>query len=349
MIYVIFGASGSGKSTLLNIVRNDLGHASAHVKGTTRNKRQYDEEEIVSFPDGLPEEKYQYIYSQYGYEYGIEKAQLDHAIANKIHHFVICNDLEIIQRLRRDYSDCIKVIFLRFDAPMESLEMIQRSRNITDDEIDVRINKIKLLHSLFIEQSDLFDEVIVNRFGNHPERNLRQQLYRIINEETTSLPNLSIIKETINYLMECVRRHERMVIANPAPQKGFLFVIMGMMEGEDSLQDIHYAIINAARNAGYKAERADDKFKFMQINDKILNYINMAEVIVADLTFERPNCYYEVGYAHAKGKKVVLTARRGTKIHFDVSNFQVVMYDTVSELDRKLSNILRGVFAENKE
>jgi len=347
MIYVIFGASGSGKSTLLNIIRSDLGNASAHVKGTTRQKRQYDEEEIVSYPNGLPTEKYQYTYSQYGYEYGIEKSQLDNSIEMDINHFVICNDIDIIERLKRDFPGNIKVIFLRFDAPFESLEMIQQSRNITDDEINVRLNKIKFLHSLFIDHTELFDGVIVNTYGEHPERNLRQQLYRIINDESTPLPNLSIIKETINYLMECVRKHERIIIDNPALQKGFLFIIMGMMEDENSLNDIHYAILNAAKNAGFSAERADDKFKFIQINSKILNYINMAEVIVADLTFERPNCYYEIGYAHAKGKKVVLTAKRDTKIHFDVSNFQVVLYDTVSELDRKLSSILAELYNEN--
>ncbi len=73
MIYIIFGASGSGKSTLLNIIRDDFGVKSTHVKGTTRKKRRYDETEIISYPNGLPKDKYDYIYSQYGYEYGIEK------------------------------------------------------------------------------------------------------------------------------------------------------------------------------------------------------------------------------------------------------------------------------------
>lgn len=118
---------------------------------------------------------------------------------------------------------------------------------------------------------------------------------------------------------------------------------MAMMDEEKSLSDVHYAIHNAAEKAGYKAERVDDKFAFLQINSKILNYINMAEVVVADITYERPNCYYEIGYAHAKGKQVILTAKKGTKIHFDINNFQVLMYESVSELDKKLSKAFKEI------
>ena len=344
MIYVIFGASGSGKSTLLNVIRDDFGTESTHIKGTTRKKRQYDETEIVSYPDGLPKEKYEYIYSQYGYEYGIEKKQLVNAIKKNKNHFVICNDTDIIEKLRKDFQGHVKVVFLSFDAPIESIEMIQKSRNITDDEIYVRINKIKFLHSLFIEKNYLFDHVIVNHFGEHPEKRLRQELYRIIfNEENNALPNLAVIKETINYLVECVKKYERSIVDTPVSQKDFLFIIMAMMEEEKSLSDVLYAIHNAAEKAGYKAERVDDRFAFAQINSKILNYINMAEVVVADITYERPNCYYEIGYAHAKGKKVILTAKKGTKIHFDINNFQVLNYESVSELDKKLSKTLKEV------
>ena len=34
-------------------------------------------------------------------------------------------------------------------------------------------------------------------------------------------------------------------------------------------------------------------------------------VVLADLTGERPNCYFEAGYAHALGKQLILTIRKG--------------------------------------
>lgn len=54
----------------------------------------------------------------------------------------------------------MKVIFLRFDAPKEVLESIQKTRRISDDEIGIRLSKIQLLNQMFIDRSDLFDEVI---------------------------------------------------------------------------------------------------------------------------------------------------------------------------------------------
>lgn len=35
----------------------------------------YDGEEIDSFVNGIPSDKYDYIYSQYGYDYGIQKSK----------------------------------------------------------------------------------------------------------------------------------------------------------------------------------------------------------------------------------------------------------------------------------
>jgi nucleoside 2-deoxyribosyltransferase len=68
------------------------------------------------------------------------------------------------------------------------------------------------------------------------------------------------------------------------------------------------------------------------IANEILLRIEGARLVVADLTYERPNCYFEVGYAQAKGKKVLFTARRDhdprrtsrqlgdPKIHFDLDS-----------------------------
>lgn len=71
------------------------------------------------------------------------------------------------------------------------------------------------------------------------------------------------------------------------------------------------------------------------INSAILDHIESARLIVADLTHERPNCYYEVGYAHAKGVQVLLTAREDhdprrphreiedPKVHFDLDTRRI--------------------------
>ena len=84
----------------------------------------------------------------------------------------------------------------------------------------------------------------------------------------------------------------------------------------------------------------DDDFGFQKIDLKVLSHIKLAEFIIADLTFERPNCYYEIGYAHALNKKVILTAKEGTKVHFDISTFPVISYKSMSDLERQLKERL---------
>ena len=109
-----------------------------------------------------------------------------------------------------------------------------------------------------------------------------------------------------------------------------------MSDTEPILDDIHSTFKRVCDVYKLRGERVDDDFGFQQINLKVLNQIKLAEFIIADLTFERPNCYYEVGYAHALNKKVILTARKGTVIHFDISTFPVILYSSMSELEKKL-------------
>jgi nucleoside 2-deoxyribosyltransferase len=71
------------------------------------------------------------------------------------------------------------------------------------------------------------------------------------------------------------------------------------------------------------------------INAEILEHLASSRLIISDLTYERPNCYYEVGYAHGKNRKVILTAREDhdprrpgremvqPKIHFDLDSHRV--------------------------
>ena len=179
MIYIIFGASGSGKTTFMNLIKSNFDNVDIHEKATTRKIRRYDDDEIISIPSGIPRDKYDYIYNQYGYEYGIEKAQIERSLSMNRCHFVICNDIEIIERIKNDYRGKVTVIFLCFDAPREELIKIQKKREISDDEIDVRLNKMEYLNQVFIENTHVFDEVIKNKY-DYPDKMLKQ-VDRIIN------------------------------------------------------------------------------------------------------------------------------------------------------------------------
>jgi len=333
MIYIIFGASGSGKTTLLDIIKSNYDNVDVHVKATTRKVRLYDDDEIVSIPLGIPTDKYDYIYSQYGYEYGIEKAQIKKSLSLNRPHFIICNDVETVEKIKNDFRGKVTVIFLFFNAPREVLEQIQKTRKISDDEVDVRLNKIGYLNQVFIENPNLFDEVIKNNYGDSPNKMIKQ-IDRVISGLQQKNSNIQEILE--NFRKEVVENKKDELPV----EKGFLFIIMAMSKEEPILDDIHSTFKRVCEVYNLRAERVDDDFGFQKIDLKVLSHIKLAEFIIADLTFERPNCYYEIGYAHALNKKVILTAKEGTKIHFDISTFPVISYKSMSDLERQLKERL---------
>jgi len=87
---------------------------------------------------------------------------------------------------------------------------------------------------------------------------------------------------------------------------------------------------------GYSAIRVDHVQDSGPIPGQIHEIIRTADLVLADLSGERPNCYYEAGLAHALEKKMILTIREEDRIHFDLSHYRFIVWDTESALRRKL-------------
>lgn len=98
------------------------------------------------------------------------------------------------------------------------------------------------------------------------------------------------------------------------------FVMMAIDESKPELEDIRKGIKDVFKKFGVKAITADEIEHEGAITDRILSEIETSEFLIADLTHERPNVYYEIGHAHALNKRVILVRRQGTKIHFDVAH-----------------------------
>ena len=123
------------------------------------------------------------------------------------------------------------------------------------------------------------------------------------------------------------------------------FIIMQI--GDDELDTVcERCIVPAIEANGMVAKRVDKHNQGGLLKSEIVSFIETADIIVADLTNERPNCYLEIGYAMGldKFRNLILTAREdhypespnyqrsGPKIHFDLAGYDILFWDP-SNLD----------------
>jgi nucleoside 2-deoxyribosyltransferase len=121
------------------------------------------------------------------------------------------------------------------------------------------------------------------------------------------------------------------------------FMMMWMDPSKPDLDDVADTIKGIFSSFGIKALRADDIEHEGKITDRILNEIRTSEFLFADLTGIRPNVYYEVGFAHALGKRVILLRKAGTTLHFDLSGYNCPEYENLRDLKEKLTKRLSAM------
>lgn len=126
------------------------------------------------------------------------------------------------------------------------------------------------------------------------------------------------------------------------PTKPQVFVVMKF---GDKVLDSAYegAIKPIVKKFKYRTLRIDEIQDSGRITNQILEEIAQSAVVLADLTGERPNCYYEAGFAHAIGKEIVFTIKKGAIIHFDLAGHRFIEWDTEEELRKELLKRFKAI------
>jgi len=79
------------------------------------------------------------------------------------------------------------------------------------------------------------------------------------------------------------------------------------------------------------------------ILEKIFDSIKRADVVVAEVSTPNANVYYEVGFAHALGKPVILLTRDVSKAPFDLRNHKHIVYANIVDLRKQLARMLTHI------
>lgn len=156
------------------------------------------------------------------------------------------------------------------------------------------------------------------------------------------------VKDCTANIIQDVRRqigdHEfRSVLElSMAPPKSQAFVICKF--GDRHIDSAYVRVVKPAfERFGLSTKRIDEIEDSGRISDQILNHIAESRLVFSDLSGERPNCYYETGFAHALGRKIILAIRSTEAIHFDLKNHRFIVYETEQDLEQQLLRRLQSL------
>jgi len=84
-----------------------------------------------------------------------------------------------------------------------------------------------------------------------------------------------------------------------------------------------------------------------QIDDKVISHIHKCRFAIADITTRNPNVMYEIGFAHAIGKDVIIVCNRNapSKEVFDIRNIDTVWFSDTNELLQELREKLEAILS----
>lgn len=119
------------------------------------------------------------------------------------------------------------------------------------------------------------------------------------------------------------------------------FVIMPFAkEFDDVYTVIKTSVEQVIAPTGGRCFRLDEARPAGPITDRLLREIQAANFCVADITGNIPNVMWEVGYAMALGKPIILITQKISELPFDIKDMQSLEYDR-GQISRTLSQPLQ--------
>lgn len=127
------------------------------------------------------------------------------------------------------------------------------------------------------------------------------------------------------------------IIKHSSKPKAFI-VMQFSQEYNELYEDV---IRPVTEKFGYECVRADEYYTGTPILNDIIKSIKDSSIVIAEITPDNPNVFYEIGYSHAIGKPTILLCDKiREKLPFDISGFRTLFYENTIAGKKKVENSL---------
>jgi hypothetical protein len=217
------------------------------------------------------------------------------------------------------------------EARAQSLMSVLQQANLplTEEDVNYIIDRVGEITARGHQNISDAVERLIRQVGiNLPADWIRQNLERTTSSiVSTTRRNLNIEKG-----MQALAVQSRSAIRGRSA-----FVVMPFNPDLDFL--FRDGIVPAVLECGLEPYRVDREEFEETISEVILDKIRTSRIVLGDLTFERPNCYFEIGYAMAIQKPLILSAREDhdprrplrniddPKVHFDLDAHKITFWN----------------------
>ncbi len=179
----------------------------------------------------------------------------------------------------------------------------------------------------------------IPRFGGAGETIYDQELTRL----RMISPTIAEDYETLNQVSTDISHHVKEVVAL-AERMVMPRSVFTIMSFKREFRDVYASCKEVCKEFGFVAERTDESGSLERIIPRVEKGIRGSGIVIADVSEGSPNVFYEVGFARGLGKDVIMTARKGTELPFDVGDIPAIFW----EIQDDLKEGLRKCFANLK-
>jgi predicted Rossmann-fold nucleotide-binding protein len=121
-----------------------------------------------------------------------------------------------------------------------------------------------------------------------------------------------------------------------------VFVIMSFKDSPE-YKDLRIAIQKACQRFGYNARRVDESSDRKRIIPEIMRGIRQSAFIIADISEDKSNVYWELGLASGMNKDIIVVAKKGSNRPFDVNDVPVLYWESFSQFEEDLAKHVEAI------